>query len=102
VSPRYVAYQLQAAQVPLAALRVSHLKRATIYNLDFYLRTDLQEWDRDPSREVYVLATGSLPCSKMPEQVTCSNLWGEIDNADSFELLHLTPKMLVSGVPGSR
>ncbi len=102
LSPRYVAYQLQAAQVPLAALRVSRLKRATIYNLDFYLRTDLQEWDRDLSREVYLLANGSLPCSKMPEEVTCSNLWGEIDNADSFELLHLTPKMLVSGVPGSR
>jgi 4-amino-4-deoxy-L-arabinose transferase-like glycosyltransferase len=102
LSPRYVAYQLQAAQVPLAALRVSNLKRATIYNLDFYLRTDLQEWDRDPSREVYVLATGSLPCSKMPEEVTCSNLWGELDKTDSFELLHLTPKMLVSSAPGSR
>jgi hypothetical protein len=92
LSPRYMAYQIKSYEMPLAALRASHLKRATLYGLNFYLRTDLQEWDRDPSREVYVLANGSLPCSKTPQEMTCSNLWGEIENADNFELLHLTPK----------
>jgi len=101
LSPRYVAYQIQAYQMPLAALRVSHLKRATVYGLNFYLRTDLQEWDRDPSREVYVLATGLLTCSKIPEEMTCSDLWREIGKADNFELLHLTPKMLVGSVTRS-
>jgi 4-amino-4-deoxy-L-arabinose transferase-like glycosyltransferase len=92
LSPRYVAYQIQAYQMPLGLLRVSHLKRATLYGLNFYLRTDLQEWDRDSSREVYLLATASLPCSTMPEEMTCSDLWGQIDKTESFELLHLTPK----------
>jgi 4-amino-4-deoxy-L-arabinose transferase-like glycosyltransferase len=92
LSPRYVAQQIQTYRLPLDALRVSHLKRATLYGLNFYLRTDLQEWDGDPSRQVYVLANGSLPCSKMPEEMTCSDLWGWIDKTDSFELLHLTPK----------
>ena len=92
LSPRYVAYQIQVYQIPLAALRASNLRRATLYGLNFYLQTDLQEWDRDPSREVYVLAAGSLPCSKTPEEMTCSDLWGAIDKTDNFELLHLTPK----------
>ncbi len=92
LSPRYLAYQIQAEAVPIAVLRVSKIRRSTLFGLNFYLRTDLQEWDRDPSREVYLLATGSLTCSKIPEEITCSDLWGEIDTAASFKLLHLTPK----------
>ncbi len=92
LSPRYLADQLQANQVPLADLRVVGIKRNTLYGLNFYLRTDLQEWDRDPARESYVLATGRLPCSKISEAMSCSNLWGTVGKIDDFELLHLTPK----------
>jgi hypothetical protein len=92
LSPRYLAYQLQANRVPLADLRVAGIRRSTLYGLNFYLLTDLQEWDHDPSRESYVLATGRLPCSKMPAELNCSDLWGEVDKIDDFELLHLTPK----------
>jgi hypothetical protein len=92
LSPRYLAYQLQVDQVPLAALRVAGIRRSTLYGLNFYLRTDLQEWEHDPSRETYVLATGRLPCSKIPETMTCSDVWGAADKLDDFELLHLTPK----------
>lgn len=92
LSPRYLAYQLQADRVPLAALRVAGIRRSTLYGLNFYLRTDLQEWEYDPSHESYVLATGRLPCSKIPETMTCSDLWGTVDKLDDFELLHLTPK----------
>ena len=92
LSPRYLAYQLQANRVPLADLRVAGIRRSTLYGLNFYLRTDLQEWDHDSSRESYVLTTARLPCSKMPADLTCSSLWGEVDKIDDFELLHLTPK----------
>jgi 4-amino-4-deoxy-L-arabinose transferase-like glycosyltransferase len=92
LSPRYLAYQLQANQVPLADLRVVGIRRSTLYGLNFYLRIDLQEWDRDPSHESYVLATGRLPCSKIPEAMSCSDLWGAADKMDQLELLHLTPK----------
>jgi 4-amino-4-deoxy-L-arabinose transferase-like glycosyltransferase len=92
LSPRYLAYQLQANRVPLADLRVAGIRRSTLYGLNFYLRTNLREWDHDSSRESYVLATGRLPCSKMPADLTCSSLWGEVDKIDDFELLHLTPK----------
>jgi 4-amino-4-deoxy-L-arabinose transferase-like glycosyltransferase len=92
LSPRYLAYQLQANHVPSAELRVAGIRRSTLYGLNFYLRTDLQEWDRDPTHESYVLATGRLPCSKIPETLNCSSLWGQIDKIDDLELLHITPK----------
>jgi 4-amino-4-deoxy-L-arabinose transferase-like glycosyltransferase len=92
LSPRYLAYQLQAEQVPLGALRTAHLRRATLYGLNFYLRTDMQEWDRDPSREVYVLTERPMSCSNAPTDMICSDKWGQVDSSDNFELLHLTPK----------
>jgi 4-amino-4-deoxy-L-arabinose transferase-like glycosyltransferase len=92
LSSRYLAYQLQANHVPLADLRVSGIRRSTLYGLNFYLRTDLQEWDHDPSRESYVLATGRQPCAKIPEVLSCFDLWGPVDKIDDFELLHLIPK----------
>jgi 4-amino-4-deoxy-L-arabinose transferase-like glycosyltransferase len=92
LSPRYVADQIRMDRVPVSALRVSRLRRATLYGLNFYLRTDLQEWDGDPSREVYVLAAEQLPCSKVPQEMSCSDLWGWIDKNDQFDLLHLIPK----------
>jgi 4-amino-4-deoxy-L-arabinose transferase-like glycosyltransferase len=91
LSPRYLATQIQVNQLPLDALRVSNLRRATRYGLNFYLRTDLQEWNHDPSREVYVLTTGSLGCSVAPEGMTCSDLLGFNNQPGSFALLHLTP-----------
>jgi hypothetical protein len=92
LSPRYLAYQLQANRVPLADLRVAGVRRSTVYALNFYLRTDLQEWQGDPAQETYVLATGRLPCSKIPVELNCSSMWGLIGKIDDFELLHLTPK----------
>jgi 4-amino-4-deoxy-L-arabinose transferase-like glycosyltransferase len=101
VSPRYLSQELQAQGVPISVLRVSGLRRSTLYGLNFYLRTDLQDWDRDPSREIYLLTEESLPCKKQPQDMICSDLWGERKRMDSFHLLHLTPKTLVSGRPRS-
>jgi len=92
LSPRYIAYQIQAEQIPLSNLHVSRLSRTTVYSLDFYLRTDLPEWDRDASREVYVLSDGAAFSSRSPQGMTCSDLWGRIQSTPNFELLHCTPK----------
>jgi 4-amino-4-deoxy-L-arabinose transferase-like glycosyltransferase len=91
ISPRYLADQLQANRLPLADLRVAGLKRATLYGLNFYLRRDLPEWDGNPAREIYVLATGRLPCSEIPKEMSCSHLWGPAGKIDDLELLHLIP-----------
>jgi 4-amino-4-deoxy-L-arabinose transferase-like glycosyltransferase len=101
VSPRHLAQEIQAQGVPIDVLRVSGLRRSTLYGLNFYLRSDLQDWDGDPSREIYLLAEESLPCKKQPQDMVCSDLWGERERIDSFRLLHLTPKTLVSGRPRS-
>ena len=92
VSPAYIADQIRAEQIPLTSLRFTRLNPATLYGLNFYLRTDLQQWDRDSSREIYLLADGERPCSQLPQDITCSELWGWIEKTDKFELLHLTPR----------
>jgi 4-amino-4-deoxy-L-arabinose transferase-like glycosyltransferase len=92
VSPRFVADQIRVAGVPLTQLRESRLRRVTLYILNFYLHTDLQEWDDDPTREVYVLANEHAPCSEAPQGMTCTNLWGWVDRNDQVDLLHLLPK----------
>jgi 4-amino-4-deoxy-L-arabinose transferase-like glycosyltransferase len=91
LSPRFVADQIRIAGVPLNDLRVSGIRRATLYGLNFYLHRDLQEWDGNPRREVYVLANEQTPCAKAPPQMTCSDLWGWVDRKDQIDLLHLVP-----------
>jgi 4-amino-4-deoxy-L-arabinose transferase-like glycosyltransferase len=91
LSPRYAAYQVQAEQFPLEQLRFFKLRRATLYGVNFYLRSNLQEWDGDPAREVYVLTDG-LRCSMKPAEMNCDDLWIEEERIDRFDVLHLTPK----------
>ena len=91
-SSRYLADQIRADEIPLANLRVAGLKRATLYGLDFYLHTDLHELNGTPTGDTYLLTSGRTTCDKMPAEVNCENEWQQTDNADSVQLLHLTPK----------
>jgi 4-amino-4-deoxy-L-arabinose transferase-like glycosyltransferase len=91
LSPRYAAFQVQAEQIPLAQLRFFKLRRATLYGVNFYLRSNLQEWDQNAAREVYVLTDG-LRCSMKPAEMNCDDLWIEQESIDRFDVLHLTPK----------
>jgi 4-amino-4-deoxy-L-arabinose transferase-like glycosyltransferase len=91
LSPRYVADQVQAEKIPLQQLRFFKLKRATLYGVNFYLRSNLQEWDGDPAREVYVLTDG-LHCSMKRAEMNCDNLWGDQERIEVLDVLHLTPK----------
>ncbi len=103
MSSRDLAHTIRAEAVPVTVLRVSGLRRDALYGLNFYLRTDLREWDCDPTREIYVLTEQSrLSCEKQARDMIFSDLWGEIDKIDRFRLLHLTPKALVGSVPGGR
>jgi len=72
-------------------LHFAKLKRTTLYGVNFYLRTNLHEWDGDPAREVYVLTDG-LRCSMKPAEMNCDDLWIEQESIDRFDVLHLTPK----------
>jgi 4-amino-4-deoxy-L-arabinose transferase-like glycosyltransferase len=91
-SSRYVADQIRADEIPLNALRVANLKRATLYGLNFYLHTDLHDLNGTPTSDVYLLTNANTTCEKMPAEVTCENEWQQTDNADGVQLLHLTPK----------
>jgi hypothetical protein len=89
-SPRYLAIQIKSQQLPLGLLRAVKLNRATLYGLDFYLRADLQEWNGDTSREVYVLMPQNSPLPCVQQQGTdCSDLWEEPETIGDLQLLHL-------------
>ncbi len=90
-SSRYLADQIRADEIPLDAVRVAGLKRATLYGLNFYLHTDLRDFNGTPTREVYVLTTDRTTCEKMPAAVACEDEWQQTANADGVRLLHLTP-----------
>jgi hypothetical protein len=90
-SSRYLADQLRADKVPLRALRVSGLKRATLYGLNFYLHAELHEWDSAANREVWLLTTSHTSCANVPANVKCENVWERPADSDSPQLLHLTP-----------
>jgi len=92
VSPRYLAKEIQTAQIEAPNLTVAGLKRGTRFGLSFYLHAELNDWNRDPSREVYVLTEGVLPCRNMPKEMSCTNLWENEERIDPFGLLHLVPK----------
>jgi 4-amino-4-deoxy-L-arabinose transferase-like glycosyltransferase len=93
-SPRYMAQQIVAEQIPLSALRAAKIKRATLYGLNFYLRADIQEWDGDASREVYVLTPELTPptCVQQQREASCANLWDEPEKIGDLELQHLKPR----------
>jgi len=90
-SARYLADQIRADEIPPADLRVAGLKRATVYGLNFYLRTDLRDLNGTPTRDTYLLTTGRTTCDKMPAEVKCEDVWQRTDDAGGVALLHLTP-----------
>jgi 4-amino-4-deoxy-L-arabinose transferase-like glycosyltransferase len=92
ISSRYLAHEIQGDEIPVDKLRVSRLTRSTRYGLNFYLRTDLTDWDRNSSGEVYLLDDRRLSCREQPEEMICSDLWVERERFDTFTMLHLTPK----------
>jgi 4-amino-4-deoxy-L-arabinose transferase-like glycosyltransferase len=102
-SPNYLAKQIQIEKIPINDLRVSGLARSFRYGLNFYLHTEIPEWDRDTSQDVYVLMEGHpwVFCTEQPIKMNCSNLWDWQERSDTYRLFHLTPKTLPAGSPSS-
>ena len=102
-SPAYIAQEIRNQRVSVNELRVSGLTRSTQFGLNFYLDSYVPEWDRDTSREVYVLTEGrGASCLQQPSEMTCKDEWLEEERLDVFALLHLVPKASVSSPTGSR
>jgi 4-amino-4-deoxy-L-arabinose transferase-like glycosyltransferase len=102
LTPRGLARQIQIAEIPVGELKLEKLTRSMRYGLNFYLRANLIDWDRDPSQEVYVLTEGPLvPCKEQPQAMTCTDLWIEQERIDRYRLLHLVPKRSADSLPRS-
>jgi 4-amino-4-deoxy-L-arabinose transferase-like glycosyltransferase len=92
-SPDYLAKEIQAEKIPVNSLRVSGVTRSFRYGLNFYLHTEIPEWDRDTSYEVYLLTGAALQtCNDRPKEMRCSNLWDMQERLDTYRLFLLIPK----------
>jgi hypothetical protein len=101
-SPNYLAREIQNDRIPINELRVSGVTRSFRYGLNFYLHREIPEWDRDPSREVYLFTDSKNErCPKQSEEMQCSDLWGAQERLDTFDVFHLTPKPLSNGPASS-
>jgi 4-amino-4-deoxy-L-arabinose transferase-like glycosyltransferase len=101
-SPNYLAREIQNDRIPIDNLRVSGVTRSFRYGLNFYLHMEIADWDRDPSREVYLFTDSvSERCAKQPEGMQCSDLWGAQERLDTFDVFHLTPTPLPNGPASS-
>ena len=102
-SPNYLAKQIQVEKIPLNDLKVSGLTRSVRFGLNFYLRREIPEWDRDTSQDAYVLTEGHpwVFCTELPKEMNCSNLWDWQERNDAYRLFHLTPRNLAAGSAGS-
>ena len=54
-SGRTLARELRAAQIPPERIYVTAMRRGQQFSLSFYLRQEIQTWDKDQPREGYLL-----------------------------------------------
>jgi 4-amino-4-deoxy-L-arabinose transferase-like glycosyltransferase len=101
VSSQYLARRIQHTRIAISALKLLGIKRNTRFGLDFYLHAELDDWNHDPGREVYILTEGVLPCRNIHEEMSCANLWGDDEVPDRFGLLHLIPEPSAAHAPSS-
>jgi 4-amino-4-deoxy-L-arabinose transferase-like glycosyltransferase len=99
-SPRDLAQRIKSEGFSISNLKLAGVGRNTRFGLEFYLHTELIDWDRNPNREVYVLAGGRLRCEEI-KQISCKDLWDWQDRIDVFPttVLHLVP---LAGAAGGK
>ena len=101
LSPSYLAREIRREGFATPDLKLAGIGRNIRFGLDFYLHTELSDWDRNPNRQVYVLAYGELPCQDIPKEMLCRDLWMERERLDLFRVLHVVPKSS-AGTPGGK
>jgi 4-amino-4-deoxy-L-arabinose transferase-like glycosyltransferase len=66
-SPKALASELTAHHVPVERLSVFLMGRAERYSLNFYVHRELQDWDREPNSDAYVIS-GSRRCEHLKKE----------------------------------
>jgi 4-amino-4-deoxy-L-arabinose transferase-like glycosyltransferase len=99
-SPKALALQLTAHHVPLEHLSVFSMGRAERLNLNFYLHRELQDWDRDPNADAYVISGGRRCEHLKKEGYECLDVpLGS--SASGWFVSHVTAKQSAGGLPRS-
>jgi 4-amino-4-deoxy-L-arabinose transferase-like glycosyltransferase len=89
-SARSLAYSVGQYGANAGNLQLVGVRRSTRYQLDFYLRSDLPEWNGRPKPGGFLLGE-KVSCKRLRLGDSCKDLWGVLDQADHWQLLQMTP-----------
>ena len=100
LSSRSLANQLREQHVPPERIFLYYgIGRSERYGLNFYLRSELTDWDQNPGTEAYVLS-GSVRCKSLKQQgFACVDV--PLDPMSGWFVSHVTPRILSSSLPHS-
>jgi 4-amino-4-deoxy-L-arabinose transferase-like glycosyltransferase len=70
-SGRTLASELQLRKIPSEELAITGMSRGLHYSLDFYLRSELKDWNKDNPTEGYLLC-GSKNCQRLVQPAFAS------------------------------
>jgi 4-amino-4-deoxy-L-arabinose transferase-like glycosyltransferase len=90
ISPQYLASTIRSSGIRVDQLSLLGVSRSTRYGLNFYLHTELKDWNRDFSREALVLSDG-MSCEGLRSEMVCLDMWPIREAPDSFGLFRLSP-----------
>ncbi len=90
LSSKWLADELLQDKIRIEQLRVLRVPRSYHYSLNYYLHTELTDWEPYPVQDGYILTDGAH-CGQLQTQQKCVDLWGMRDfSSGSWALLHLT------------
>ena len=98
-SARDLSHALLHAGVTQENLRLVGVNRSAQYQLNFYFHAELLQWDGEPKDGEFLLGN-SISCSKLRLRGGCTDLWGEIDKTDDWELLKISSARSLGGLGG--
>ena len=83
-SGRSLARELRARRIPVDRLAVTPMNRGLYYSLNFYLRSEIRNWDQEHPTDSYVI-TGRAGCKRLaPPPFTCQEIPIDLESTGRF------------------
>jgi 4-amino-4-deoxy-L-arabinose transferase-like glycosyltransferase len=95
-SGRAIARELQFRKIPSEELAVNSMNRGLHYSLNFYLRSEIKDWDKNNPTEGYVLSSGRNCEYIVPPTMACEEIPFDPDYSTGRFLYYVTSRDLLN------
>ena len=83
-SGRSLARELRVRKIPIDRLAVTPMNRGMYYSLNFYLRAEIRNWDREHPTDGYII-TGIAGCKRLAQPpFACEQIPFDLESTGSF------------------